>query len=71
VILKLLIFVAILALVYFIFFKKPKAIEDKNKKNNETADTLIECSKCGTYITKDESILSNGKHFCSQECLNK
>lgn len=66
---KLLIFIAIVVLVYIVFFKNKRA--KNSTKMDEIADTLIECQTCGTYITKDEAILSNGKHFCSKECLNK
>ncbi|QOG13195.1 PP0621 family protein [Arcobacter sp. FWKO B] len=66
---KLLIFIVILVLVYLVFFRK-RRVKNGDKKD-EIADTLIECKTCGTYITKDEAILSNGKHFCSKECLNK
>ena len=31
-------------------------------------DTLIECEKCSTYVTVKESIIVNGKHYCSKEC---
>lgn len=66
---KLLIFIAVIVLVYIVFFKNKRTKNDT--KRDEIADTLIECKSCGTYITKDESILSNGEHFCSKECLNK
>ncbi|MCK9161586.1 MAG: PP0621 family protein [Arcobacteraceae bacterium] len=65
---KIIILIVILVLLYFIFYKKPKAIEDKNK---DISDTLYECSRCGTYVTKQESIVSNGKYFCSKECLKE
>jgi len=31
-------------------------------------DTLVECKKCSTYVTVKESIIVNGKHYCSKEC---
>jgi len=31
-------------------------------------DTLVECEKCSTYVTVKESIIVNGKHYCSKEC---
>ena len=49
------------------------------KKRNETIpkgedrkkieeDTLVECEKCGTYVTYKESIIIKGKVYCSKEC---
>jgi len=72
--LKFLAFVAVLALVYLVFFKKnrEKDIRDKNKsddKYDQITDTMVECPTCGTFVSKDEAILSNGKYFCSQGCL--
>jgi uncharacterized protein len=67
---KLLLLGVVLFGVYLIFFKKNREKDIKNnKKNEEITDTMIECPKCGTYSSKDDSILSNGKYFCSKECL--
>lgn len=66
---KFLAFAAVLFLVYLVFFKKGRETNIKEKKNEEITDTLIECPKCGTFTSKDDAILSNGKYFCSQECL--
>jgi len=67
---KLLILAVVLFGVYLIFFKKNREKDISNKKRNEEiTDTMVECPKCGTYTSKDDSILSNGKYFCSKECL--
>jgi len=68
---KLLILGVVLFGVYLIFFKKnrEKDISNQKKKNEEITDTMVECPKCGTYTSKDDAILSNGKYFCSKECL--
>ena len=34
-------------------------------------DTLVECSRCSTYVVKKEAILYKGKYYCSRECLPK
>lgn len=65
---KILAVIAILALVYYIFFKKgPK----KNSIVDNDESEMIECGSCKIYVSKDEAILSNGKYFCSKECLKK
>jgi len=69
---KFLAFVTVIFLVYILFFKKNRESNLKNKRDDkyeEITDTLVECPKCGTYVSKDDAILSNGKYFCSRECL--
>ena len=67
-VIKLLLLGVVLFGVYLVFFKKNRE-KDIKKRNEEITDTLVECPKCGTYVSKDDAILSNGKYFCSQECL--
>lgn len=61
----------LIALVYFIFIKKkPLASESTKKKADKlNDDDMVECKKCGTYITLNEAKLSEGQYFCSDECL--
>ena len=70
---KVLAVAVVLFLVYIVFFKKnrEKAIKEnsKEKKHEQITDTMVECPKCGTYVSKDEAILSNGRYYCSKECL--
>jgi len=69
-VIKLLLLGVVLFGVYLVFFKKNREKNiQKKKKNEEITDTMFECPTCGTYVSKDDSILSNGKYFCSKECL--
>jgi len=67
-ILKLLIFAIAGVLIYKFFGGKlpgmPKPRSKEQKKLDE--DTLVECSKCGTYVTVKESIMINGKYYCDE-----
>ena len=65
--LKILFTVAILAAIYFIFFKKPK---NKNGADANELEDMTECSKCGMFISENEAFEKDGKLFCSKECLN-
>ncbi|PHO08912.1 hypothetical protein CPG37_11895 [Malaciobacter canalis] len=68
---KILAVLAVLFLVYIIFFKKDReGVIKTNKKKENIEDVMVECPSCGTYVSKKEGILSNGKYFCSKECLN-
>ena len=70
-ILKILLLVAVIGIVYFIFFKKKpnKMIEDSS--DEKKAHDMIECANCGVYSEIDDSILSNAKYYCSSECLKE
>ncbi len=75
-ILKLLIIGAVIAAVYFMFFKtKPERKVSKKASKKSTkkidADEMVECATCGVYAELEECILSNGKYYCSRECLAK
>ncbi|NQY53474.1 MAG: hypothetical protein HRT42_07855 [Campylobacteraceae bacterium] len=70
---KLLAVVIILFLVYLVFFKRDreKEIKKNNKRNEDKKIEAImeECPRCKTFVAKDDAILSNGKYYCSKECL--
>lgn len=68
---KLLAVIAVLFLVYLVFFKKNReeSIKKNKTKNEKIEDILVECPTCKTFVSKDEGILSNGKFYCSKECL--
>lgn len=73
-ILKILLVVGVIALVYFIFIKKkPTLTETKSDKKREKKESseMVECSTCGIYCSLDDALLSNGKYYCSQECVEK
>ncbi|MBL1242958.1 MAG: hypothetical protein COA39_000915 [Sulfurimonas sp.] len=72
-ILKVLLVIGVIGIVYFMFIKKKPSVTQKttNKKDDIKANDMIECSTCGVYTEVNESILSNAKYYCSQECLDK
>ena len=71
-ILKILIVAAVIAAVYIMFFKtKPETKVSKKESKKPDTNDMIECSTCGIYAEVEECILSNGKYYCSRECLSK
>ncbi len=65
--------IVLIAVVYF-FFIKSKSLPDQDQKRPKKKETLyeadmVECKKCGTYITLNEALLRDGEYFCSNECL--
>ncbi len=59
---KILLIAAVIGGIYYFFIKKKPTLAD-----NET-DTMIECDKCGTFVSNKEAIIKNGKYYCSKEC---
>ncbi len=69
-IIKLVIVAVIVYAIYFMLFKKP-SIEQKSQRNREEnidSETMIECAKCGAYVSNNEAIIKDGKFYCSKEC---
>ena len=68
-ILKLIIFAVIAIYIYKLFGGKLPSFKDITKstsKDHIDADTLVECSKCGTYITYKEVKIIKGQYYCDE-----
>lgn len=70
-ILKLLIFAIAGVLIYKFFGGKLPSINKNASEKKLDEDTLMECEKCGTYVTVKESIIVSGKYYCAPECASK
>lgn len=69
-ILKIILVAVALFLLYVFVFKKARE-KEVAKKDEAIIDEMIECSSCKVFVSKKEAILSDGKYFCSKECLAK
>ncbi|HIP18430.1 MAG TPA: hypothetical protein EYG78_03740 [Sulfurovum sp.] len=69
-ILKLIIFAVAGYFIYKFFGGKLPTIGKSKAEKKLDEDTLVECEKCGTYVTVKESIIINGKYYCD-ECAAK
>ena len=74
-ILKFLLIAAVITAVYYMFFKTKPTLKSTEKKEpkpkNPEVNDMTECATCGVYVEVKEAILSNGKYYCSRECLKK
>ena len=74
-ILKLVLVLAVIGIVYFIFIKKKPKIKTTNvkpkKKEKLQSNDMVECVSCGTYSELGETIISANKYYCSNECVDK
>lgn len=67
-VLKVILIIAAAFFLYVFFFKKNRE-KDIAKKNEMITDEMVECPSCGTYVSKNEAVMSNGNFYCSKECL--
>lgn len=65
---KIIIFVAIIATIYVLFFRK-KVV--KNDAQDEPSFEMVECASCKTFISKDEAIKKGNQYFCDIKCVEK
>ena len=70
-ILKILLVIAVVGIVYFIFIKKKPSSTIHKKHKQRDASEMVECEECGIFVELDETLLSNAKYYCSKECLGK
>ncbi len=68
---KFLLIVGVIALIYFMFIKKRPKVHSDTKKDELKSSDMVECATCGIYCALDDTIVSNGKYYCSKECLEK
>lgn len=73
---KWLLVIGVIGAIYYFFIKKsaPSAAQKSPKKDggdrkSDEAEEMVECSRCGVYVEIEEAILSNGRYYCSKECL--
>ena len=58
--------------IYYFYFKKKTISTSKNNHSQELKDNdMVECVTCKTYVEINVAIISNGKYFCSKECLEQ
>ena len=71
---KLLVIVLVIAAIYYLFIRKPvKKSEEptqtgSKKQDKKLEDIMVECTKCGTFVSSKEALIKDGQYFCSKEC---
>lgn len=70
--LKFLVVILVIAVVYLLFFHRPKSgAVTKKPKKPRADDTFVPCETCGVYVSVDEALLRDGRYYCSDTCLTK
>lgn len=68
---KIIVFLVLAFVIYYFFIRKLLTKEkDKSTKNDGAIEMMVECDNCGIFVSSKEAILSNGKYYCSKNCLN-
>jgi len=70
--LKWLLVAVVVAGVWYFFIKKKPISSNKQaptKKKKYDEDEMVECKKCGTYVSLDEVLIDSGNYYCSKECI--
>ena len=69
---KILLIILLVVVIYF-FFRKigSKNTQETHSKKPNCEEIMLECKKCGIYISSKEAIISNGEYYCSKECLER
>jgi len=59
----------LLVWVGFVLFKKMRQPKIGDQINNTIGQKMVPCSVCDTHIPESESIVKDGKIYCSKDCL--
>lgn len=68
---KYIVVIGVIWAVWFFFIKKKPSNTKFNKEKISDSSDMTKCESCGIYCETDDSILSLGKHYCSDECIKK
>ncbi|MDR1008134.1 MAG: hypothetical protein LBL65_06180 [Campylobacteraceae bacterium] len=59
----IIILIAVFIVIYLLFFKsKSRAVDG--------AELMVECGKCGIFVSEKEALMKEGKYFC-RECFRR
>lgn len=70
---KLLLLVAVIAIVYVLLKNYKRAIARQEEAGHPAkpaqtgGEDMVQCAQCGVHLPKSESFLSQGLHYCSDE----
>ncbi|WP_457594206.1 PP0621 family protein [Hydrogenimonas sp.] len=73
--LKIILTIAVIFAVYFFLIKKPAVKKRREERADAEAkkpgldeEIMVECVKCGTFVSSKEAIIVDGKYYCSKSC---
>lgn len=66
--LKWFLLILLLVGIYLLFFRKNATPTNHSNHSKSQDSIMLECARCGTYVSSEEVIIKNGKYYCSKEC---
>ena len=63
-----LVLIMLLVWVGFVLFNKIRRPSEGGHSDNNTVEKMVECSACNTHVPESESIVKDGKIYCSESC---
>lgn len=67
---RILFFLLLALLVWFLFFKKKSAgrgEQESGSRGVPPVESMVQCAVCGLRLPEGEAIAEGGRHFCSVE----
>jgi hypothetical protein len=64
---KLIVLILAGVLVYLVLKNYRKRVQRGREHAADGAESMVRCAKCGLHHPRSESLLSDGKYFCSPE----
>ncbi|WP_104686747.1 PP0621 family protein [Helicobacter felis] len=58
-------------LIGWIIYLLSKITRLSKPPKKDGVENLVECAVCKTYVSSQEAIVSRGRVFCSQHCLQE
>ena len=64
---RLILIVVIIALVYWLLTAPRRQQRKQEQQPSKSAQDMVSCEQCGLNLPKSESVIVDGKYFCSTE----
>lgn len=67
---KVLLLIIFGAVVYKMFRSYKNMLTERDAPKDPKLEDMVRCARCGVYVPRSESFLSQEKYYCSEEHLN-
>jgi len=64
---KLIVLILAGVVVYLVLKNYLRRVQRGHEQGTSNAESMVRCAKCGLHHPRSESLLSDGKYFCSPE----
>jgi uncharacterized protein len=64
---KLLLLIVAGFVIYWLLKGYRRSVERSEEPRPRTPEDMVRCAQCGVHLPRSESIMSGGKHYCTDE----